>query len=66
MSIVHAALELIESISTAIDNKKKTCAGVFIDLKKSFGTVSHDLLIKKLFFYRIRGTANAWLNNYLK
>ena len=61
---VHAALELIESISTAIDNKKH-CAGVFIDLKKAFDTVNHDLLIKKLFVYGIRGTANAWLNNYL-
>ena len=64
MSTVHAALELIESISTAVDNKKH-CAGVFIDLKKAFDTVNHDLLVKKLFFYGIRGTANAWLNNYL-
>ena len=65
MSTVHAALELIESISTAVDNKKNHCAGVFIDLKKAFDTVNHDLLVKKLFFYGIRGTANAWLNNYL-
>ena len=64
MSTLHAALELIESISTAVDNKKH-CAGVFIDLKKAFDTVNHDLLVKKLFFYGIRGTANAWLNNYL-
>ena len=64
MSTVHAALELIESISTAVDNKKH-CVGVFIDLKKAFDTVNHDLLVKKLFFYGIRGTANAWLNNYL-
>ena len=64
VSTVHAALELIESISTAVDNKKH-CAGVFIDLKKAFDTVNHDLLVKKLFFYGIRGTANAWLNNYL-
>ena len=27
--------------------------------------MNHDLLIKKLFFYGIRGTANEWLNNYL-
>ena len=27
--------------------------------------MNHDLLIKKLFIYGIRGTANAWLNNYL-
>ena len=64
MSTVHAALELIESISTAVDNQKH-CAGVLIDLKKAFDTVNHDLLVKKLFLYGIRGTANAWLNNYL-
>ena len=44
---------------------KKHCAGVFIDLKRAFETVNHDLLVKKLLFYGIRGTANAWLTNYL-
>ena len=38
MSTVHAALELIESISNSIDCKQH-CAGVFIDLKKAFDTV---------------------------
>ena len=42
MSTVHAALELIESISTAIDNKKN-CAGLFIDLKNAFAIVNHDM-----------------------
>ena len=32
----------------------------------AFETVNHDVLVKKLFFYGIRGTANAWLNNYLR
>ena len=63
-STVHAALELIESMSTAVDNKKD-CAGVFIDPKRAFDTVNHDILVKKLFFYGIRGTANAWLNDHL-
>ena len=65
MSTVHAALELIESISTAVDNIKKQCPGAFINLKKVFDNVNHALLVKKLFFYGIRGTANAWLTNYL-
>ena len=65
MSTMHAALELLlESISTVVDNKKKHCAGVCIDLKKAFDTVDRNLLGKKLFLYGIRGTANAWLNNY--
>ena len=52
MSTMHAALELVESISTAIDDKNN-CAGIFIDLKKAFDTVNHDLLVKKLSFYFI-------------
>ena len=65
MSTVHAALELIESISTAIENKKNIALEYSLTLKRLFDTVNRDLLIKKLFFYGIRGTANAWLNNYL-
>ena len=49
MSTVHAALELIESISNSIDSKQH-CAGVFIDLIKAFGTVNHKLLVEKYHF----------------
>ena len=61
MSTTHAALELLESISSAIDNKQ-VCAGIFIDLKKAFDTVDHALLVKKLNVY---GISNSWLSNYL-
>ena len=64
MSTVHAALELIESISNSIDSKHH-CAGVFIDLKKAFDTVNHKLLVERLSFYGVRGIANTWLENYL-
>ena len=43
MSTVHAAAELVEQISSAIDSQS-CCAGVFIDLKKAFDTVDHELL----------------------
>ena len=63
MSTTHAALELFESISSAIDNKQ-VCAGIFIDLKKAFDTVDHALLVKKLNVYGVRGLSNSWLSNY--
>ena len=64
MSTTHAAMELLETITSAID-KKKYCAGVFIDLKKAFDTVNHDLLVSKFNVYGIRGIAIHWLSNYL-
>ena len=40
-----AILELVENISTSIDDCKST-VGILIDLKKAFDTVDHDILIK--------------------
>ena len=64
MSTVHAVAELVEQISSAIDGQS-CCAGVFIDLKKAFDPVDHELLVEKLNVYGIRGVANKWLQNYL-
>ena len=40
--------------------------GVFVDLKKAFDTIDHDLLLAKLSHYGIRDVANDWLTNYLQ
>ena len=37
-----------------MDNKSFTCA-VFIDLAKAFDTVDHNILLKKLYIYGVRG-----------
>ena len=54
----------MDEISAAIDKKMSTI-GVFIDLRKAFDTINHDILIDKLEHYGVRGTANKWIMNCL-
>ena len=49
--------------SNSVDNKY--VAGVFVDLKKVFDTVEHDILIEKL-SHCVRGVAKDWFISYLK
>ena len=63
-STSYALVKLIEDISNNIDNGKVTL-GIFIDLQKAFDTLNHDLLIKKLNWYGLRGLSNLWVKSYL-
>ena len=63
-STTHSLLHLTEDIRKAID-ENKFAIGVFIDLQKAFDTVDHNILLKKLHHYGIRGTANKWFDSYL-
>ena len=45
---------------------KKIVGGLFCDLQKAFDCVNHDILLAKLEFYGISGTANKLLRSYIK
>ena len=64
-STSHALISITEMIRGAIDSGSFAC-GVFIDLQKAFDTVDHKILIKKLYYYGIRGIANNWFSSYIE
>ena len=55
-STEHAILPLTRDIRGSFEKGEYTL-GVFIDLSKAFDTVDHQILIKKLQYYGIDGTA---------
>ncbi|XP_057290925.1 uncharacterized protein LOC130613625 [Hydractinia symbiolongicarpus] len=63
-STSHALLNITQKIMEAIDNGLLVC-GVFIDLQKAFDTVDHEILIKKLYHYGIRGVPLSLLRSFL-
>ena len=60
----HALINLTEDIRKNLDEGKVGC-GIFVDLRKAFDTVDHNILLGKLEHYRVRGVANDWLKSYL-
>ncbi|MCP4485710.1 MAG: reverse transcriptase family protein, partial [Flavobacteriaceae bacterium] len=63
-STTQALIEITDRLKNAMDAKKLTC-GIFIDLTKAFDTVDHDILLKKMHNYGIRGNVNNLFKSYL-
>ena len=60
-STQHAILDIVHAIQTNMNQGLYSC-GVFIDLKKAFDTVDHNIVLDKLHFY---GLINQWFSLYL-
>ena len=46
-------------------DKGNYTAAVFIDLKKAFDTVDHEILLNKLNYYGVKGKELSWFRSYL-
>ena len=60
----HAILDMLETILTSMDKRLFSC-WLFIDLKKAFDTVDHEILLDKLNFFGFRGIVNKWFSSCL-
>ena len=63
-STIDALVDLVEKIRLNCQNKK--AISFYLDLKKAFDTIEHDILLKKIENTGIRGSALNWVTTYLK
>ena len=59
-AIIQTCDKIIDTLS-----KKEHIIGIFLDLSKAFDTIDHNILIRKLSNYGIRGIILSWFKDYL-
>ena len=64
ISTTDALIKLTESIYKSLNNKQHHIS-ILIDLKKAFDTMNHQIILKKLDLYGIRGLPRLWIESYL-
>ena len=63
-STISTVATLTDDILMGLNDKKFSIAA-FIDLKKAFDTINHDILLKKLPHFGLNGNLITWIANYL-
>lgn len=63
---LSAASCLLDTIRFSLDaSNKAICSGIFIDVTKAFDSISHELLMKKLYRHGIRGKSFDLIESFL-
>ena len=60
----NAIVDIVSAIQSNMDKRLFTCR-IFIDLKKGFDTVNHQILLNKLHHYGFRGIINNLFESFL-
>ena len=63
-STISTVAELTDDISLGVNNREYTIAS-FIDLKKAFDTINHNILLQKLPSFGLNIVIINWIQNYL-
>ena len=63
-STEYAILDIHDKLLNNLDKKLNTCA-IFLDFAKAFDSVSHEILIRKMEKYGVRGNALNFFKSYL-
>lgn len=63
-STIFALIDVVDNIRKIIE-KGDYALGIFLDLKKAFDTVDHEILLSKLDHYGFRGHSNNLIRSYL-
>ena len=63
-STISTVADLTDDILLGMNNKEYTLAS-FIDLKKAFDTINHEILLQKLPYFGLNMDIIKWIQNYL-
>ena len=64
-STSHVLIHLTDKIREQPGKGNFACGNI-VDFQKAFDTVDHNILIQKLNYCGVRGTANNWFSSYLE
>jgi len=65
MSTTHALIAILHTWMTALDSHGSGVRSVFVDFRKAFDLVDHNILFTKLLKYNIPNFLLLWFASYL-